>query len=252
MAQTGGYQVGEGTATNPATTSSTGGVATIPPNSPATARFARIEYVSGNVTWRRDATANWTPLKQYTALNAGTQIWAVGEGKVEIRFEDGAIVRLGHGALATLDTLYSDTQGGYTRVALTAGLGMLTLKNTRSVYEVDLPTLTAIASGPSRVRVGADRGAEVSMRAGKAVVQSKLAVKPAKVNINSGDYAAIIGSDTAITVKRLPALDSWDRWNDERDHIPGASYPHLAPGPGVIIDGIILGGHEDGHFHRHW
>lgn len=237
--QTGGYQVGESTKSDE----------TVKTASPAsTVRLARFEYVSGNVTWRPDSHSDWKPAHQNVAINSGAQIWAVGDGRAEIRFEDGGVVRFGHGAVATLETMYSDSQGAFTRIQMSAGLGMLSLKNDRSVYQAELPTATVIASGASRVRIGVDSVSEVAVRSGKAVVQAKLD-KPQKLTLNAGNFASISGADTAVSVRRLPPFDSWDRWNDERDHVPTPGYPRSYSGGSVLVPLVIFG---EPHWHRHW
>lgn len=229
LAQGTGFKVTESQTNEPAT----GGV-----------RIARIEFVTGNVTWRPDSNANWQPLRRLASLKPGSQVWAEGEGKAEIKFDDGGAVRLGRGAIATLDALYADAQGPYTRISITTGVGMLSLKSTHSVYEVVLPALTAIASGPSRIRVSAVRGSEVAVHSGKAVVQRKQE-NAQKISLSSGQAASISGTDTAIAINKISQPDAWDRWNDERDLIIA---PRLSPSPSVIIEGIILDGHRH---HRH-
>jgi hypothetical protein len=240
----GGYQVGE----TPQTTVAPKTDSATPPTSGV--RLAKFEYVSGDVTWRPDANANWKPAKQNTAINSGAQIWVVGGGKAEIRFEDGGIVRLGHDAIATLDTMYSDAQGNFTRVVLSGGLGWLSLKSAKSVYEADLPAASVIASGPARVRIGAESRSDVAVRSGKSVVQPKQADSK-KVTITAGNFAAISTTDTTVALRNIPAPDSWDRWNDERDHVGPGGYAHAAYGGSVFVPVIIGGGFGPG-WHRRW
>jgi hypothetical protein len=241
----GGYQVGE-------TPQTADAPKTDAPSTPTTpgVRLAKFDYISGDVTWRPDSNANWKPAKSNTAINSGAQIWAVGSGRAEIRFEDGSVVRLGHGAIATLDTMYSDAQGAFTRIVVSSGLGWLSLKSAKSVYEADLPAATVIASGPARVRIGAESRSDVAVRSGKAVVQTKQA-NAKKVTINAGNFAAVAPEDTAITIKSIPSPDSWDRWNDERDHVGPPGYAHSVYGGGVFVPVIIGGGYGPG-WHRHW
>ena len=239
----GGYQVGE-------TPQTTDAAKPGPPAPSAGTRLAKFDYVSGDVTWRPDSNANWKPAKQNMAVNSGAQIWTVGSGRAEIRFEDGGIVRLGHDAIATVDTMYSDAQGAYTRIVVSSGLGWLSLKSSKSVYEADLPSATVVASGTARVRIGAESRSDVAVRSGKAVVQTKQA-NSKKVTINAGGFAAISPDDTSISIRSIPSPDSWDRWNDERDHVGTAGYAHGAYGGSVLVPVIIGGGYGPG-WHRHW
>jgi len=239
-----GYQVGE----TPQTNDSNNGAATVTPPA-SSVRLAKFDYVYGDVTWRPTSNANWKPAKANVAISSGAQVWVVGGGRAEIRFEDGGVVRLGNDAIATLDTMYSDAQGAYTHIVLSSGLGWLSLKSSQSVYEAELPAATVIASGPARIRVGAETRSDVAVRAGKAVVQTHQA-NTKKVTIPAGSFTAVAPGDTTVSIKGIPPPDSWDRWNDERDHVAGSGYARSGYG-GVFVP-VIIGGGYGPHWHRHW
>src|SRR5262245_11651384 len=76
-------------------------------------RLARFSYVSGNVTWRGDEHASWSSANVHLPLRQGAEIWVTDGGRAEIQFDDGSLIRLGNGAVATLQTLYSDSDGEF-------------------------------------------------------------------------------------------------------------------------------------------
>jgi hypothetical protein len=201
-----------------------------------TKRLARFDYVSGNVTWRADDGATWQKAKSNQPLHEGTQVWVTDGGRAEIRFDDGSLLRLGNGAVVTLQTVYGDTEGEFTQIKMVSGVLTLRPKQERAVFQVDTPFNTVKTSGPARVRIGVSDQVEVGVRLGKATIEGK----PGKTVVHAGSYLVMRDAQAAYDMHNLPAEDSWERWNDERDHQldPGyplyrASYPVYVPGPSV-------------------
>ena len=117
-------------------------------------RLARIAYVKGNVTWRPDPDADWTRASVNVPLRQGAELWVTEGGRAEIQFDDGSVLRLGNGALVTLQTFYSDADGEFTEIKALEGLVSLRLKHERSVYQIDTPLIFGEGGWP---RKGASR-----------------------------------------------------------------------------------------------
>ncbi len=149
-AQDKGYRVGE----NPSVPSAP--VRTQPASAH---RLARVEYVSGNVTWRANDTAKWGKVSTNHPLTEGAQLWAEEGGRVEVRFDDGSLLRLGGNAVATLQTVYVDAQGEYTRIKMLSGVATLIARDESGVFELDTPRISVKTVGPSRIRIGAGEDA---------------------------------------------------------------------------------------------
>ena len=176
-------------------------------------RLARFSYVHGSITWRPSPTADWSPAGVNLPLRQGAQVWVTDGGRAEVQFDDGSLLRLGNGAIVTLQTLYSDTDGEYTELQINEGLAALELRHATSIFQVDTPFASVKAAGPSKVRVGVDSNVEVAVRNGSAAVEGT----GQKTVLRSGDYLDIPDADAAYQVAALPDPDSWDRWNDSRD-----------------------------------
>lgn len=180
---------------------------------PSGERYARFEYVSGNVTWRPDENTTWKRANLFEGLRQNAQVWVNAGGRAELRFEDGSILRLGNDAVVILTTVYRDEQGPFTQIKMTSGLATLIVRRENSVYEVDTPILKVKTNGDSLVRIGAGEKIEVGVRRGHANVEST----QAKETLYSGDFVALKDGKSPITLRSLPASDSWDRWNEARD-----------------------------------
>lgn len=238
------YRIGEHEATVPSRADTGNGQ---PSSAP---RLARFDYVSGNITWRLDDRASWTKAAGNQSLRQGAQIWVSEGGRAEIRFDDGSLLRLGNGAVVTLQTLYRDDQGDFTLIKISSGLATLRLRREHSIYQVDTPVVSVKADGPARVRVGVADRVEVGVRLGHAVIDGK----QGKITLDSGDFLALRDAETPYTRRTLPSEDSWECWNDERDRLlVAAVHPVHRPGYGpstfvhIFLD-VPLGSHD----RRHW
>lgn len=263
-AQEGGYRVSEHPQTTVSEPPTTGGGDRI---TNATRRLARIEYLSGKVTWRRDAGAAWANATKNLPLQQDAQIWVTEGGRAEIRFDDGSLLRLGDGAIVTLQTFYNDAQGKFTELKMNAGLATLRLTQEHSIYQVETPTVTVKANGQARVRIGVGDTVEVGVREGRAAIEGA----PGKTTLVAGDFVALHDASAPYAIQSLPPADSWERWNDERDKKlyadahPTTTHSHPYPpyGPFTSIfldfdfpiggDHYYRGGHWGGHvehYHR--
>ncbi|MCW3096840.1 MAG: FecR family protein [Chthonomonadaceae bacterium] len=202
-AQDDGYHVGENQSAPPASARAV---------SP-THRVARIDYLSGNVTYRPNDTAKWVRAETNHPLLEGGQMWIEDGGRAEIRFDDGSILRLGSNSVITLQTVFVDAQGDYTQIKMNSGIATLEPRDERSVFEVNTPFLAVKTIGPSRIRIGVGSDVEVAVSRGRANLEGP----QGKMTLNSGDFVSLRSEDSAYAVRALPAPDSWERWNEDRD-----------------------------------
>jgi hypothetical protein len=245
-AQNDGYHVGENRPAPPAPSPSAHQLPS------ASHRLARVEYVNGNVTWRANDTANWAKAGTNRALNEGSQLWVEDGGRVEVRFDDGSVLRLGSNSVATLQTVFVDPQGEYTQIKMLSGIATLLPREERSVFEVNTPFISVKTVGPSRLRVGVGDDVEVAVSQGHASLDGP----QGKTTLNAGDYVSERAADTAYAIRALPAPDSWERWNDERDRkLAAEAYPvyhHYAPSASYTSVFFSLGFPIYGGYHAHY
>lgn len=200
-----GYQIGEDTphtAPGPKAAGEAGPI-----------RLVWFSFVQGDVSWRAADGAAWSPASVNLPLRQGGQIRVASGGRAELQFDDGSLLRLGHGATATLDTLHSDEDGEVTELDLPEGLASLELRGTPSVYQIDTPLVSVKSEGPSKVRVGVDSSVEIAVRQGNASVKDG----SAEITLHSGDYLNVLDASSAANVHLLPDEDRWDHFNDDRD-----------------------------------
>ncbi len=176
-------------------------------------RMARFSYVQGDVTWRVDSHSEWSAATRNLPLRQGAELWVSEGGRAEIQFDDGSRLRLGSGALVTLQTLYSDAEGEFTEITLKDGPIALRLKHDRSIYQVNTPLVSVKAVGPAKIRIGAGDGVEVAVQEGRATVEGN----QGKVDLRRGDYLDLRDENSAYEPRDLPRPDRFDEWNEELD-----------------------------------
>ncbi len=217
-------------------------------------RLARFTVVEGDVTWRTDPNAAWSQATRNLPLRQGAQLWA-SDGRAEIQFDDGSVLRLGSGALVTLQTLYSDSQGEFTELTLNEGVIALRLKSDHSIYQVNTPVVSVKSVGATELRVGAGDGVEVAVQRGQAEVEGK----QGKTTLQSGDFLDLNDDNAPYDVRSLPGADSFDRWNADRDREleamadrPDRSY--LPSDIGIVADDLDSYGswHDDAEYGHVW
>jgi hypothetical protein len=200
-------------------------------------RMARFSVVSGNITWRTDETAEWTPATINLPIQQGAQIRVPQGGRADIQFDDGSELRLGSGALATLKLLYSDAQGEFTQITLNDGLATMRARHDVSVYQIDTPIVSVKLKGQSQVRVGVDSGAEIAAQQGSATVEGA----QGKITLSEGNYLDLVNGDSPFKPHTIPPADSWDRWNTDRNRALDAktqTQSHVPPNIGQVAGNL--------------
>jgi len=193
-------------------------------------RMARFSFLNGNVTWRASDDKDWSTAAQNTPMREGSQIWVSDGGRAEIQFDDGSALRLGSGAVVTLQTMYSDPKGEFTEIKMTDGLGSLDLRSNHSIYQVDTPHGTLKSTGPSMIRLGVDDDVEVGVREGTASFEGP----QGKIDLKTGDYTDVTDDTTAFAVSAVPPTDSWDDFVNQRHGLMTHDEPKLPANIGVV------------------
>lgn len=199
-------------------------------------RMARISYVDGDVMWRPGDDVDWSGAASNMPLREGAEFWLNPNGREEVQFDDGSFMRLGNGAVSTLQTMYADGQGEFTEIRLNTGTASLRLTNGISSYQVDTPLASVVASGQSSFRVDASNGLRVVVRSGSVRVQGDAG----QLTVSSGEYLRLANANSPYVVVAGLNSDAWDRFCDGRD---GAWHPS----PNLPSSIALVGGDLDNY-----
>ncbi|MCL4524318.1 MAG: FecR family protein, partial [Acidobacteria bacterium] len=184
------------------------------------ARIVRLSYVAGDVQVQRPEDIGWDDALANLPIRQGYQI-STRQGRAEIEFESGAVVRLAE-----------DTHLEFTELALADGARLTQLRLLRGTatfyanlsnedrFSVATPYLTVILPRNARFRIDAnDEGATVSVLKGDVTVEAL----GASYRVNKNRAFLFRASDEQVTLARAPEPDAWDRWVEDRENVLSAS-----------------------------
>ena len=197
-------------------------------------RMARFSVLSGGVNWRPTESTGWSAAQVNLPMQQGAQIYATGSSRAEVQFDDGADMRLGGGAAATLTTMYSDDKGEFTEVKLNSGLATFHLVNKNSEYQIDTPTSSIKAVGPAVIRVGDTSGLELAVRSGSCSCSGASGT----VSLSSGQFLEQPTDSAPYSVDPLPPEDAWDHYNDQRDQVCYRAHPNVPENIGLCSNDL--------------
>src|SRR5579862_8378241 len=198
-------------------------------------RMARVSYMTGNVSWRPDGTTGWSRAALNLPMRQGAEVWLALGSRLELQFDDGATMRLGDSAVATLQTLYADNQGEFSEVKLSAGTASCHLKDKYSIYQVDMPfdSVKSVGPGDFRVNVKA-RANSCAVRNGRATLTAGGRDTP----IIASQYTVVNGPDDPVRVRSLGAEDPWDHFNDNRNVVLAQQPAHVPENIALVSGGL--------------
>ena len=175
---------------------------------------ARISFLNGDVSVRRGdsgdivAAAINAPLVLQDSLLTGAGATA------EIQFDSANMIRLGQNSEVRLSEL------AYHRAQMQVANGTVTfrvLRDSDARIEIDTPQVSVRPGrlGSYRITIREDGTSEVAVRAGEAEIFTPRGAEP----LRAGQMIVARGTaaDPEFQILAAPALDSWDRWNENRD-----------------------------------
>jgi hypothetical protein len=186
-------------------------------------RIARVSFLNGDVTWRTDSSSDWSDATVNLPIREGAQISVPNDGRAEVQFDDGSLLRIAAGSVVTLQSLYSDSQGEFTELALQSGTATMHLMNQYGVFQIDTPDGSVKASGPARIRVDDTEDLKVGVQEGKATVTNS----SGENTLHVGDFGELASAGASAKVMDLPEQDAWDQFCDSRDQLVAQSDPDL-------------------------
>ena len=177
-------------------------------------RVARLNYISGQVSFRPASLEDWGVATLNYPLTTGDHLWTERDASAELHVGSSVIRLAPETAFAFLNL---DDEVMQVRVAEgTIDLRVREIVG-REVYEVDTPNAAISILLPGIYRIDVDPEGDrtrVTVRVGEVEVDGtgrSFLVRP-------GQMAEIIGiEDTAYDLGRAPSPDRWELWCRDRD-----------------------------------
>jgi len=183
------------------------------PDQPAPG-VARLSYAQGSVSTQRGDNAEWVAAGVNSPISVGDRVSTNQGGRAEIQLDYANIIRLSDNATVKIANISREG------VQVQIGQGLVTyslLKGAEASAEIDTPNSSIHPSGPGvyRINVTPDGQTTLVVRDGSAEVTEP----QGSAQVERGQVITIQGIDNPeYKIDSAPVNDSWDTWNDERDH----------------------------------
>ncbi len=174
-------------------------------------RIARLSFLEGHVSFQHPNEVDWSAASINMALQPADRIYTGEDGRAEVEFDDGSVLRLAEKTDLEILSLRQDL----IQVRVLVGLCSLTVRGGVG-FEVDTP-----AAAYSTLKNGVYRFDVVEDGATDAIVRKGLleaANNKYSQRLDAGDLAHITAGDQgAVHISPYGQRDAWDEWTDRRD-----------------------------------
>ncbi len=188
---------------------------------------ARLSVLSGDVSVRRGDSGDVTAAAVNGPLMAGDTLLTSSSSRAEIQLDYGKVLRVGPNS----EVRFSGMDIKNFQVQIAAGtVTFRVLRPSESQAELDTPSVAVhpLRQGVYRVGVREDGTSEITVRSGEAEIYSQKGTE--RLSPGRTMYARGSSTDPEFQVSEAIPLDSWDRWNEDRDRYleRSRSYEHVS------------------------
>ncbi|HVX66877.1 MAG TPA: DUF6600 domain-containing protein [Bryobacteraceae bacterium] len=176
---------------------------------------ARISLLNGDVSVRRGDSGDWVAAAINAPLVVSDHVLTGTGSRAEVQFDYANFLRLSSDAEIRLAELENN------RYQIQISRGTITfrvLRDAQADVELDTPNVSVrpVKRGIYRVTVTDDGQSEVTVRSGEAETFTPRGSE----HLGGGKTMLVRGTtaDPEFQVVREIPDDSWDRWNEDRDH----------------------------------
>lgn len=174
-------------------------------------RVARLSLIEGSVRLANGGQTLGDQAVVNSPLVQGTQVTTGSDGRAEVQFDDGSVVRLAPQSSLTITSLTSDS----TETTLNGGMGYFELQGRSSQFHVRFGNSVATTSGEASLRIKIDvLPGELAVMSGEAHLEDP---NGSETDVRAGESARAnseSGGEFSISTGIDP--DSWDAWNSDR------------------------------------
>jgi hypothetical protein len=174
-------------------------------------RIARLSYLEGKVSFQHTDEVDWTAASINLALQPGDRIYTGDNGRAEIEFDDGSVIRLAEKTDVEILAMKEEL------IQLRVLIGLCSLTARSSVaFEIDTPAaaFTTADNGSYRFDVAENGDSDGIVRKGAMDVANNRFSR----RVSSGEVMHVPAAEnTAEVLARYDQRDAWDEWNDRRN-----------------------------------
>ncbi len=183
-------------------------------------RAVRLSDVEGDVVISLGNQVIADPALTNTPLFEGTLIVTKEDGRAEIQFDDGSVVRISPNSTVKLAALRQQGNLSDSEVVLESGLAYFELQGDTATSHIRarFSDSVATASGFTVLRINLDNPpGELAVFSGNAHLERGTAIS---LDLHGGESVALNATDPNLyNLAETIEPDSWDAWNADRDQV---------------------------------
>ncbi|MGZ3387269.1 MAG: DUF6600 domain-containing protein, partial [Isosphaeraceae bacterium] len=177
---------------------------------------ARISLIHGDVSTQRGDSGDWATAALNQPIVSSDKVSTGASSRAEVQLDHGNIVRLGDNTLAGIAGL------SRTQIQIQVDRGLIdysVFRGSEAAVEIDTANVAIRPDqrdGVYRIEVNSEGETSVIVRKGSA----QISTPQGSTQVEGGQMAIVrgVGDDTQYRLADAPAKDSWDSWNNDRDH----------------------------------
>jgi hypothetical protein len=187
---------------------------------------ARISLLNGDVSMRRGDSQDVIAATVNAPVMAGDAILTGSSSRGEIQLDSANMLRFSPNS----EVRFAGMDVNSFQIQIAAGTVLLrVLRPSQAQVELDTPSVgvRALRQGVYRVMVREDGTSEITVRSGEAEIGSQRGTE--RLGPGRTMNARGLPSDPEFQVGGAIPYDTWDRWNEDRDHYleSSRSYEHV-------------------------
>ena len=174
------------------------------------ARIARLSFIEGHVGFQHPNEVDWTDASVNLALQPGDRIYTGTDGRAEIEFDEGSVLRLAE----TTDVELVSMSESLMQIRVLLGLCTLT-RNGNVAFDISTPAASfrTLHQGVYRFDVTETGASDGIVRKGSMQASGGNFAK----KVDKGELIHVETSDQSTPViSQYEGRDGWDEWTDRR------------------------------------
>jgi Family of unknown function (DUF6600)/FecR protein len=173
-------------------------------------RIVRLSYVEGHVSFQHSSDVDWTAASVNLALQTGDRIYTGEDGRAEIEFDDGSVLRLAEKTDVEILSLKDD----FIQLRILLGLSTLTVGSSIA-FEINTPAaaFNTLRKGVYRFDVHENGDSDGIVRKGLMEAANNSFTE----RLDSEELVHVSpGDQDKHVLSRYTDRDDWDEWTDRR------------------------------------
>jgi len=174
-------------------------------------RIVRLSYIEGRVSFQHMGDVDWSAASVNLALQPGDRLYTSDDGRAEVEFDEGSVLRLSEGTDVEFLTLSEEL----VQIRILLGLATLTVRS-HTGFEISTPAAAFNTSRPGvyRFDILEDGVTDAIVRKGMLDAENQ----NFSLRIETGELVHVTPGDQGThLVARYEQRDQWDEWNDRRN-----------------------------------